>query len=701
MPDHITTPPVTPSGYTRPAMRGATPPAPPTRDARQRRARRGWGRSLAVRIFLGTAAVIAAALGGALLATSRSAARAADEAVAAGLAATRDQVETTLAGRARALRDAARIFALNSPFGSLVEVKDRQSVYDQTHEAAERTGADWVQIVDEQGIRLAKGDEPSAPADTLGGALIGGALEGRPTVGFGVAGDTALFQAVAVPIGAGRIVGALMAVKALDAPFADSVKRATGSDVVFVVAAADARFHVAASTLPRTPASIGQVFRSTSGTVPGGAATPGAEVTIAGTHYLARSAVLRSAGGTPVGGFVALRDRDEALAPFDALRRTVLLAGAAGLLAAFLLSYLIARQVTRPVAALVAATRQAAQGDYGADITVRGRDEIGTLADAFRAMLADLRDKEALVGVLTANDADRTAVPADRLPTGERAAAIAPGQTLGGRYEIKEVLGAGGMGVVYRALDRELHEVLAIKTLRPELVDRDPTALERFKSEIRLARRIAHRNVVRTYDLGEAGGTYYISMEYVEGKSLKELVRARGRLPVPAVLTIGKQLARALESAHEQGVVHRDIKPQNMIVEPGGVLKVMDFGIARLAEAGSGRGLTQTGTLVGTPEYMAPEQLLGEEVDARADIYAAGCVIYECLVGRVPLSADSPITLIAKVLEEVPESPRALSPDVPAPLDAIVMRCLAKDRAARPASAGELHDLLEEVEGTR
>jgi len=161
---------------------------------------------------------------------------------------------------------------------------------------------------------------------------------------------------------------------------------------------------------------------------------------------------------------------------------------------------------------------------------------------------------------------------------------------------------------------------------------------------------------------------------------------------VPATLTVAKQLCRALEVAHEQGVIHRDIKPQNMVVEPDGVLKVMDFGIARLAKRQS--GVTQAGMVVGTPEYMAPEQLMGDEIDARADIYSAGCVIYECLVGKPPLTADNQYTLIAKLLEETATSPRELNAEVPQALSDLVMRTLEKKAADRPQTATELHDLL-------
>jgi serine/threonine-protein kinase len=253
------------------------------------------------------------------------------------------------------------------------------------------------------------------------------------------------------------------------------------------------------------------------------------------------------------------------------------------------------------------------------------------------------------------------------------------------------------MGVVYRAFDRELQEPVAIKTLRPEAVSGGSVALERFKQEIRLARRIAHRNVVRTYDLGEVGGVYYLTMEYVEGTSLKQLITSRGKLPVAVTLTVGKQLCRALEVAHGEGVIHRDIKPQNIVVEPNGFLKVMDFGIARLANPPQGKGLTEAGMSIGTPDYMSPEQLSGSELDARSDLYAAGVVLFECVTGRVPFEADTTWALVAKHLEEPPPDPRGLNPEVPESLAAVIVKAMAKAPADRFASAAEMHDALARI----
>ncbi len=250
------------------------------------------------------------------------------------------------------------------------------------------------------------------------------------------------------------------------------------------------------------------------------------------------------------------------------------------------------------------------------------------------------------------------------------------------------------MGVVYRAFDRELQEAVAIKTLRPESMAGDAVALERFKQEIRLARKIAHRNVVRTYDLGEVGGMYYLTMEFVEGTSLKQLIAARGRLPISVTLTVGKQLCRGLEVAHEQGVIHRDIKPQNIVVEPSGFLKVMDFGIARLANPAPGKGLTQEGTSIGTPDYMSPEQLSGMEVGATSDLYAAGVVLFECLTGKLPFDAETTWALVAKRLEEDPPDPRTVNGEVPEGLARIILRAMARNPGDRYESAGEMHDAL-------
>jgi serine/threonine protein kinase len=235
---------------------------------------------------------------------------------------------------------------------------------------------------------------------------------------------------------------------------------------------------------------------------------------------------------------------------------------------------------------------------------------------------------------------------------------------------------------------------VAVKTLRPELL-RDPTLIERFKTEIRLARHITDKHVVRTHDFGERDGICYLTMEYVEGLTVRELLDTRGRLGVAPTLAIATQLAQSLAAAHEQGVIHRDIKPQNLLLDREGGLKVMDFGIARLA--GGTSGLTEVGMTIGTPDYMSPEQMLGEAVTEGSDLYSVGVVLFECLTGRLPFVANSAVALIAKSLREQPPDPASLNSEIPASLSALVLRLLGKTPDQRPANARELGRLLAEL----
>ena len=330
----------------------------------------------------------------------------------------------------------------------------------------------------------------------------------------------------------------------------------------------------------------------------------------------------------------------------------------------------------------------------------RRDDAIGRLARVFDSMAAGVRAREErLHGQVTnlRREIEEAKEGSAESESAELdAGTLIPGELFSGRYQITRVVGRGGMGTVYKATDSELGEDIAIKLLRPEAMSGDPTLAERFKTEIRLARRISHRNVVRTHDFGESGGAYYVTMEYVEGITLRELIDMRKRLSASSTIGIARQLASALTIAHEEGIIHRDVKPQNLLLDAAGVLKVMDFGIARLAERTS--TLTQSGMVVGTPAYMAPEQLLAETVDARSDLYAAGIVLYESLTGVLPFEAVSPIALIAKVLNTVPPSPAERVAEVPASLSALVMRLISKEADERPQSAVELGELLAQID---
>ncbi len=259
-----------------------------------------------------------------------------------------------------------------------------------------------------------------------------------------------------------------------------------------------------------------------------------------------------------------------------------------------------------------------------------------------------------------------------------------------GRYLIIRKLGTGGMANVYLAEDQELGRRVAIKILDDRHAQ-DVQFVERFRREATNAAGLSHPNIVSIYDRGEAEGTYYIAMEYLEGRTLKELILRRGPAPVKTAIDYTRQILAALRFAHKNGIVHRDIKPHNVLVDSEGRLKVTDFGIAR---AGASQ-MTEAGSIIGTAQYLSPEQAKGAPVDQTSDIYSTGIVLYELLTGTVPYTGDTPVEIAMKHLSQVPEPPSTLQPQIPHEIDSIVLRALAKDPADRYQSADEMDADLE------
>jgi serine/threonine protein kinase/Flp pilus assembly protein TadD len=264
------------------------------------------------------------------------------------------------------------------------------------------------------------------------------------------------------------------------------------------------------------------------------------------------------------------------------------------------------------------------------------------------------------------------------------------GTTFAGRYEIIEELGKGGMGRVYRVEDAKLHQEVALKLIRSD-VGSDKKTIERFRNELKTARTIRHKNVCGMYDLGEEGGTHYITMEYIRGEDLKSLIRKMGLLSTGQIITIAKQVCDGLVEAHRLGVIHRDLKPQNVMIDTEGNARIMDFGIARSLEA---KGITGPGIMIGTPEYMSPEQVEGRDVDQRSDIYSLGVVLYEMATGRVPFEGDTPFVIGMKHKSERPKDPQQLNSQIPRDLGLVILRCLEKDKEKRYQSAGEVRSEL-------
>jgi CheY-like chemotaxis protein len=358
---------------------------------------------------------------------------------------------------------------------------------------------------------------------------------------------------------------------------------------------------------------------------------------------------------------------------------------------------------------VVEAAQAVEEGRYDGDTlqrVARRDDALGRLARVFDGMAAEVKAREErlerqLRALREEIDASRTASPGSAsVPMVEVTPAahaedttdlLRVGARFAERYDVLEMVGQGGMGRVYRANDAELGAEVAIKTIRASALADDPQLVDGFKSEIRLSRLITHPNVVRTHDLGVIDGMVYITMEYVRGVSLRGMIEARGHIGPSAALALGAQLCRALEAAHAQGVVHRDIKPENVVLSHEGVLKVMDFGIAQLVQ-GLGEA---SGTSSGTVGYMAPEQLLGEPADARADLYAVGVVLFECVTGRRPFASLDPFVLVSEMLRSTPPEAATFNAEVSPAFSALLASLLLADPNERPASAGQVAAQLE------
>jgi serine/threonine protein kinase len=271
---------------------------------------------------------------------------------------------------------------------------------------------------------------------------------------------------------------------------------------------------------------------------------------------------------------------------------------------------------------------------------------------------------------------------------------LAPGSTFAGRYQIIKELGQGGMGKVYRALDMEVKEDVALKLIRSEIA-RDESAIERFRNELKVARKVSHRNVCRMHDLGTAEEGYYITMEYVEGEDLKSHLKRAGKLAESDVIALAKQICEGLKEAHELGVIHRDMKPQNVMIDKTGRAKIMDFGIARLTEA---PGFTATGVMVGTPDYISPEQAEGQEADQRSDIYSLGIILYEMVTGCLPFKGDTAFSVALKHKSQLPPDPRKLNSEISENLSRLILICMEKQKERRYRTAEALLNDLQNIE---
>lgn len=271
---------------------------------------------------------------------------------------------------------------------------------------------------------------------------------------------------------------------------------------------------------------------------------------------------------------------------------------------------------------------------------------------------------------------------------------LTTGSTFAKRYTIIEELGKGGMGHVYKARDMELSEKVALKLINPKIAA-DKKTIERFRNELKLARKIRHRNVCQMYDLNKDNEKYYITMEYVPGEDLKSFIRRSRELSIKGAISIARQVCEGLMEAHKHGVVHRDLKPSNIMIDKDGNVRIMDFGIARSLKS---KGLTGAGIMIGTPEYLSPEQADGEEIDGRSDIYSLGVILYEIVSGQLPFQGDTPLSLAVKHRIEKPGDPRTINPQIPERLSQIILKCLEKKKEDRYQTAEKLLEDLKSID---
>jgi eukaryotic-like serine/threonine-protein kinase len=691
-----------------------------------------WYQTLAWKFFLRTAIAVLALMGAVLWLAYDQAGKSAQQTAGGTLASASQVLEKTFEERAKVMDAGLEVFVqysgnlaniekaqdLDAASVSLERLQAAASLKDTLVDNLPRLGAQIAMVIRPDGTLLAStADDPLRDIADAGVVQMALAPEeakaaGNPGPfyrGF-LRNQTSVYHAVARPLlsPGGTHLGAMLVGTRIDDEAAESLLRLAiprrkldpPSHLAFlshfkVLGATTPEKHLLDQLLARNPG-----FVASRAQVLDGARSKALRLMLEGQNYFAVISPMKGVNALDLEmASVLLLPRDPLLAPFQTLQRAILGAGLAGIFVALLLALRSANSVTAPLKMLMTTVAALAEGERPRELPPIGtQDEVGALTKAFRTLLADLRAKEDLLAWL---EKAQPAPHTDRIPTASPATAtkIATAQTpvlpkegevFASRYRVEGILGYGGMGVVLKVRDLQLDEDVALKVIRPELAQ-DEAFLQQLKQEIRLARRITHRNVLRTHDFGECDGMPYVTMEFLKGVTLHQLMADRGRLPFALSLRIARQLAEGLEAAHAVGVVHRDIKPLNVLFDIRGDAKLMDFGLAAPVAA---RGWGEDGMIFGTPRYMSPEQVRGERVDPRADLYSFGVLLFELCAGEPPYDSSQCAELLLMHVEAPIPRLQDIVPPLPLELSIFVERLMAKSKEDRPQTATEVVEIL-------
>ena len=652
-------------------------------------------------------------------------------------------LNTKMRSRFDTIRETAYSLSRDGRVLPLVFDGDALTLQDLSHEFRKALAFDILFITDASGTILARSDRPEAIGYSMAGRspLFDNALAGNADHGI-IVSRGKLLQLVVVPVfdnvATDIVRGTIALAYELSPEMAREINKLTASDISFYRFTRDDKRQVngVAGTYHTNPALQDKLDRYFSRhdelwqQIYSNTQKRNAIIDLDDEEFHAVIHPLAAGSDSNLGFVMALRSQTELLKPFIRIQQEVILVGLLCLVIASLIAWLIARHISRPIVELVNMTRRIEEGHYPqASNSKKRRDEVGILYRALLRMGKSIREKAEMENYLAqiAEDIEDTSQLMDQAsdlklfndtaPTFQQAEefnisddqstikldadsdnktrarrpklsvgqSLAPGTLIDDRYQILRLLGTGAMGQVYQARDMDLNEFIALKFLNQHHFSQKE--MQMLKEEIRLARRITHRNILRTFDFGIWQGFYYITMEYLHGYDLATLINKKGPLDTHIGIIMARQICSAIAAAHEQGIIHRDLKPSNMMINKQGILKIMDFGLAMQINQQDEEGEK---TVAGTPKYMAPEQFVGEGLDQRTDIYAIGVILFMLFTGEAPFNAPTLEELANRHFFDQPPALRSIVPAAPEKLEAVINKALQKQKEDRYNTVNEL-----------